>query len=77
MDQRGVERLLETGWDEVLMFDVVNLGGRDHALISDVGDSLEDLSLAVGLPAWTSCGCRKGTRSAGPITLNSETIMVP
>ena len=73
----GVERLLETGWDDALMFDVLNFDGCDYALISGVGDSLEDLSLAVGSPAWTSCGCRKDTRNAGPITLNSGTIMVP
>ena len=77
MDQRGVEWLLDTGWADALMFDVVNFDGCDYALISGVGDCLEDLSLAVGLPAWTSCGCGKATRSAGPITLNSGMIMVP
>jgi hypothetical protein len=55
MDQRGLEWLLDTGWDDALMFDVVNFDGCDYALISGVGDSLEDLSLAVGSPAWTSC----------------------
>jgi hypothetical protein len=77
MDQRGVEQLPEAGWADALMRDVVNLDGCDYALISGEGDSLEDLSLAVGLPAWNSCGRQKVTRSAGPITLNSGMIMAP